>query len=172
VRVSPAGCSCGCGRPSLFHFSPHRTWALPSCLTQSLTRETPLFFRRGITRVTPDAVRTRRRSHNEAARLWASMAIVPENKQRDYLERCFRAAGFEIAARERVDSERREERIEKGESDLQSTLLRLARMRRREEELVTRYGRPLYEATYGSELWSVYQLLGKLCPMEYLLRKL
>jgi ubiquinone/menaquinone biosynthesis C-methylase UbiE len=108
----------------------------------------------------------------EAARLWASMAIVPENMQRDTLEHAFRAAGFEIAARERIDSERREWRIEKGESDMTSILLRLARMRRREEELVRRYGRLLYEATYGSELWGVYQLLGKLCPMEYLLRKL
>jgi SAM-dependent methyltransferase len=108
----------------------------------------------------------------EAARLYASMAIVPENMQPDLLEGCFCAAGFAIVARERLDSERREQRIEKGEADMTSILLRLARMRRREQELVMRYGRPLYEATYGGDLWSVYQLLGKLCPMEYLLRRL
>jgi SAM-dependent methyltransferase len=108
----------------------------------------------------------------EAARLYASMAIVPENMQPDHLEGCFCAAGFAIAAHERIDSERRERRIENGESRMLSTLLRLARMRRREEELVKRYGRPLYEATYGGDLWCVYELLGKLCPTEYLLRKL
>jgi len=108
----------------------------------------------------------------EAARLWASMAIVPENMQSDYLEGCARAAGFEIAARERIDSERRERRLEAGETGMLSALLRLARMRRRDEELVRRYGRPLYEATYGSDLWGVYQMLGKLCPIEYVLRKL
>ena len=40
-------------------------------------------------------------------------------------------------------------------------------MRRREEELVQRYGRPRYEAAYGSNLWSIYVMLGKLCPTEY-----
>lgn len=107
----------------------------------------------------------------EADRLWDSMAIVPENMQPEYLESCIRAAGFEIAAVERIDSERRELLIEKGEADVSGTLLRLARMRRREEELVQRYGRPLYEATYGGSLWGIYQMLGKLCPWEYLLRK-
>src|SRR5207248_2807893 len=85
----------------------------------------------------------------EAARLYASMAIVPENMQPEYMESCIRAAGFEIAAIDRIDSERRELRIEKGESNVANSLLRVARMRRREEELVQRYGRPRYEAAYG-----------------------
>ena len=49
--------------------------------------------------------------------------------------------------------------------------MRCSRMRRREEELVQRHGRNVYEAAYAGELWGIYQLLGKLCPMVYRLRK-
>jgi hypothetical protein len=40
-----------------------------------------------------------------------------------------------------------------------------------EAALVEKYGRDRYEATYASDLWGIYQLLGKLCPTVYLLQK-
>ena len=108
----------------------------------------------------------------EAARLWEALAIVPENMDRDYFERCAQSAGFEIAAVDAIDSEWREHAIESGDqwSELKA-LLQIARMRRREEELVAQHGRNVYEAAYAGELWGIYQLLGKLCPMVYRLRK-
>jgi SAM-dependent methyltransferase len=108
----------------------------------------------------------------EAARLWEALAIVPENMDRGYFERCARSAGLEIAAIDRIDSEWREHAIENGDQwgELKA-LLQIARMRRREEALAQRYGRKQYEAAYAGELWGIYQLLGKLCPMVYRLRK-
>jgi hypothetical protein len=91
---------------------------------------------------------------------------------RDYFERCARSAGFEIVAVDRIDSEWREHAIESGDrwGELKA-LLQIARMRRREEDLVQRYGRNQYEAAYAGELWGIYQLLGKLCPTVYRLQK-
>jgi ubiquinone/menaquinone biosynthesis C-methylase UbiE len=108
----------------------------------------------------------------EAARLWEALAIIPANMERGYFERCARSAGFEIAMVDRIDSEWREHAIESGDQwgELKA-LLQIARMRRREQELVERHGRNAYEAAYAGELWGIYQLLGKLCPMVYRLQK-
>jgi sarcosine/dimethylglycine N-methyltransferase len=108
----------------------------------------------------------------EAARLWEALAIIPANMERGYFERCARAAGFEITMADRINSEWREHAIESGDrwGELKA-LLQLARMRRREANLVERHGRNAYEAAYAGELWGIYQLLGKLCPMVYRLQK-
>ncbi len=107
----------------------------------------------------------------EAARLYAALTIIPENMSAEYLERAARAAGFEIAAREPIDSEWRESTIEGGSADLLEALLRIARMRRREAELVRQFGRTFYEVSYADNLWGIYQMLGKLCPTVYVLKK-
>ena len=69
-----------------------------------------------------------------------------------------RAARLRVA---RADARRRR----RGTSG--RTLLRLARLRRREAELVERYGEDAVDAAYGGLAWGVYQLLGKLCPTVY-----
>jgi SAM-dependent methyltransferase len=108
----------------------------------------------------------------EAARLFQALAIVPENMQPDSFESRAREAGFEIVTVDPIDSEWRERAIEDGDqwSELQA-LLQIARMRRQEKKLVRRFGRKRYEAALAGEMWGIYQLLGKLCPTVYLLRK-
>jgi cyclopropane fatty-acyl-phospholipid synthase-like methyltransferase len=105
----------------------------------------------------------------EAKRLWSSMAIVPENMSRSYFEREAHEAGFEITAVDEIDSDWREYWLETGDTRTVDDLLRAARLRRRETELVARYGRDRYEAALGDSVWGVYQLLGKLCPTVYVL---
>jgi SAM-dependent methyltransferase len=108
----------------------------------------------------------------EAGRLYAALSNLPENMSPDYFERSAREAGFDIIDKQLIDSEWRENAIERGSTDLLEALLRIARMRRNEAELVRRFGREFYEASYGGDLWGIYQMLGKLCPTVYVLRKL
>jgi SAM-dependent methyltransferase len=115
---------------------------------------------------------TERMEPREAARLYQALAIRPENMTSDTFEACARAAGFAVVSVDRIDSEWREHALERQDAwgELPA-LLRLARMRRREPELVARYGRERFDAFYSSDLWGIYQFLGKLCPTIYRLRK-
>jgi ubiquinone/menaquinone biosynthesis C-methylase UbiE len=107
----------------------------------------------------------------EAQRLFAAMSIVPANMQPAYFEATAADADFAILERDPIDSEWREQWLEAGENWAVEDLLALARMRRREPELLARFGRNRYEANYASNLWGIYQMLGKLCPTSYLLEK-
>ena len=107
----------------------------------------------------------------EAARIYAAMAIVPQNMGEDFFQATAQAAGLPITTRDVVSSEWREHWAEEGSTALLEDLLGVARMRRSETTLVAQYGREHYEATYASSLWGIYQMLGKLQPTIYLLAK-
>jgi ubiquinone/menaquinone biosynthesis C-methylase UbiE len=109
----------------------------------------------------------------EAQRIYRALAIVPENMSSDYFEATATQAGFQITGKQVIDSEWREAGLESGEDreGMIGDLLRISRMRRREAELVQRYGRARYEAAYAGDLWCLYILLGKLCPMVYTLSR-
>lgn len=107
----------------------------------------------------------------EAARIYKALAIVPENMLTGVVESAVIDAGFEIEVRDVVASEWRESWIETGDMTIATDLLQIARMHRAENEMVERIGREQYEAELAVRLWSVYQLLGKLVPVAYLLRK-
>jgi len=107
----------------------------------------------------------------EAERMYAAMAIRPENMSREYFEQRTCAVGFHVRDVERIESEWRECGIEQGWCSMDPLLLRMCRMRRLEEELVREYGRPYFEAEYGAAQWLVYQALGKLSPMIHILEK-
>ena len=108
---------------------------------------------------------------NEARRLYASMAIVPDNMAPAFFASTSRAAGFEVVTKDVIDSEWRERWTEEGSRELLDDPLRLARLRRLRAELIERFGTARYEASYGGSLWGIYQMLGKLRPTVYLLRK-
>jgi hypothetical protein len=57
--------------------------------------------------------------------------------------------------------------IEEASWPVGDDLLQFARLRRREAELVDRYGEATVDAAAGGLMWGVYQLLGKLCPTVY-----
>jgi ubiquinone/menaquinone biosynthesis C-methylase UbiE len=107
----------------------------------------------------------------EAERLFSAVAIVPENMSRSHFETTARNAGLEIASVDEIDSEWRENWLETGDRKTVDQLLRAARLRRREAEVVERYGRANYEAALWGSIWGVYQLLGKLCPTVYVLAR-
>jgi ubiquinone/menaquinone biosynthesis C-methylase UbiE len=107
----------------------------------------------------------------ESERLFSAVAILPENMSRAYFEDAVRKAGLELFSVDEIDSEWREHWLEEGDSRTVDDLLRAARLRRREQELVERFGRARYEAALGGSIWGVYQLLGKLCPTVFALEK-
>jgi SAM-dependent methyltransferase len=107
----------------------------------------------------------------EARRLFCAAASVPENMSPAFFEVTAGAAGLAVVSGERLQGEWRERMLEDGTWDVVADLLALSRMNRREDELVERHGRDRVEATRGGLVWGVYQLLGKLCPAIYVLRR-
>lgn len=107
----------------------------------------------------------------EARRMYDAMGLIGEYMSVESFERAVKRAKFKIIEVERIDSEWRELWLESGDQDLMDDLLRVARMRRTEDQLVARYGKGRYEAIYCTALWGVYQMLGKLSPSAYLLHK-
>jgi SAM-dependent methyltransferase len=111
---------------------------------------------------------TPRLEPREAAALQA-LGNVPENLDRARVEGAFEHAGFHIERLEEIGSEFREYDEERTRP-VSESLLRLARLRRRRDEVVGRFGRDKYELWEASLQWLAYLLLGKFEPVAYVLR--
>lgn len=107
----------------------------------------------------------------EAGFICESLAVVPSNLSAAHLEAAFTAAGLVLEERDIVGSEWREYWEESGEAVTSHQLLRVARMRRDRERLVTIMGETIYASDLANCLWGVYQMLGKLRPTVYVLRR-
>ena len=110
---------------------------------------------------------TDRLEPREAAELADAAALSPHGLDAKALEDAAAAAGLAVVSVEPLASEWRERMIEDGEWDAGDDALELARLRRREPELVERYGAATVAAAAAGRLWGIYQLLGKLCPTIY-----
>ncbi len=110
---------------------------------------------------------TDRLEPREAAELAGAMALAPGSTTPEAIEAAAADAGLAVRSVERLGSEWRERMIEDGAWDPAQDLLRLARLRRRERELVDAHGAATVAAETGGRLWGIYQLLGKLCPTVY-----
>jgi SAM-dependent methyltransferase len=108
---------------------------------------------------------------HEAAQIYRGLAIVADNMSESFFAATAESVGLTIATRDVIGSEWRERWAEEGRNDLANDLLWVARMRRREAELVARFGRDHYQAQYAGCLWGIYQMLGKLQPTVYVLEK-
>lgn len=105
----------------------------------------------------------------EAARLYQALAVVPANMTTDAFEAACQGAGLRVAVRDTIASEWREYWEETGAGTTSRQLLRIARMRRDRERLIAELGLAVYESELANCHWGVYQMLGKLCPMMYIL---
>jgi SAM-dependent methyltransferase len=111
---------------------------------------------------------TPRLEPREAAALQA-LGNVPENLDRARVEGAFEHAGLHVERVEEIGSEFREYDEERTRP-VSESLLRLARLRRRRDEVVGRFGRDKYELWEASLQWLAYLLLGKFEPVAYVLR--
>ncbi len=107
----------------------------------------------------------------EAAEIFESLATVPERMDPAGFERAVVAAGFEIESCDVVSSEWREAWEEDGSRRTSSQLLHAARLIRAGEALRTELGEVDYRVELANALWGVYQMIGKLEPRIYTLRR-
>jgi len=107
----------------------------------------------------------------EAAFIYDTMGIVPQNQSNVFFETIARSVGFAITEKDAVASEWREFWEEDGSRKTSQQLLRIARMRRNRAELIPLLTETHYNIEIADCLWGVYQMLGKLCPTVYVLTK-
>jgi ubiquinone/menaquinone biosynthesis C-methylase UbiE len=105
----------------------------------------------------------------EAAMIYEPLGNVPANFDEDFMEATFERAGLAIYRKDVIGTEWRERDEEEGRPASQN-LLRLARLRRRRDEIVAEYGQERFDVAQASLQWLTYQLLGKLKPTMYVLR--
>jgi SAM-dependent methyltransferase len=108
---------------------------------------------------------------NERQRLFAPLAIVAANMEPTFFEQCAAGVELTIVERDRIASEWREWWEEHGERTTSHQLLTIARLRRAHTRLRHELGALNYEIELANCHWGVYQMLGKLEPTLYILRK-
>jgi cyclopropane fatty-acyl-phospholipid synthase-like methyltransferase len=111
---------------------------------------------------------TPRLEPREAAAL-EPVGNVPRNLDRAWVESVLGRVGFRVERLEEIGTEFREYDEERTRP-VSESLLRLARLRRRREEVIRRFGDEKYELWEASLQWLAYLLLGKLEPVAYVLR--
>ena len=112
---------------------------------------------------------TPRLEPREAAAVKQPLGTVPQNLDRAWVEQAFEQAGFRVERLEEIGTEFREYDEERTQP-VSENLLRLARLRRRREEVIQRFGRGKYDLWEASLHWLAYLLMGKVEPVAYVLR--
>jgi SAM-dependent methyltransferase len=104
----------------------------------------------------------------EAALIAETCGNVARNFDEGVIEAAFDGARLVVERKDVIGTEWREFEEER-ERPVSRNLLRLARLRRRRDEITEQYGRELYNLAEASLHWLAYQLLGKLRPTLYVL---
>ncbi len=113
---------------------------------------------------------TDRLTTEDAELLNHHLGNVPANLDQANVQAAFARAGFEIELRDAIGTEWREH-LEERDGTASRALLRLSRLRRRRDELTSRFGPEIYEHVEANLHWEVFQFLGKLQPTVYVLRR-
>ena len=113
---------------------------------------------------------TQRLEPGELAMLTRHLGNVPENLDEATVEAAFARTGWTIERKEKIGSEWREHAEERTQPASRA-LLRLSRLRRREDPFVESYGRDIYDHVEANLHWEAYLLLGKLEPVVYVLSR-
>ena len=107
---------------------------------------------------------------DERELLRASMGNVEKNLDEHYLLSAFEDAGLVVESRDEIGTEWREFAEERTQPVSQS-LLRLARLRRQQESILAEHGMDIYTHIEANLHWELFQFLGKLLPVVYVLRR-
>ncbi len=107
----------------------------------------------------------------ETARICGDLAVEPSSLDRDNFEREVENSGFEIEAVDIVGSEWREAWEEDGTHRTSIQLLHAARLIRAEPQMRLNMGDTPYRVELSNALWGIYQMIGKLEPRVYTLRR-
>ncbi len=105
----------------------------------------------------------------EAKLVWSSEDGVPSNANRRYFEDACKSLDLEIEKSFEVGSEWKEYNEEHfGQGN--KRLLHVARMLRKPDRYISKFGQEAYDIMLGDSLWHVYQMLGKISYWVYLLK--
>lgn len=107
----------------------------------------------------------------EAARLWPPIGAHAASVDPQRFEAAITAAGLTIVQCIQLRGEWREREEEDGGGRTSRQLLHVSRLLRNRPAYQERFGADAYEAMLANCLWGVYQLIGKLNPRVYLLRR-
>jgi SAM-dependent methyltransferase len=113
---------------------------------------------------------TDRLEPREVAMLSRHFGNVQRNLDEAHLAAAFDGAGLVVERREPVGTRWREYAEERTRPVSQS-LLRLARLRRQRDSVVAARGQDVYDHVEANLHWLLFQFLGKLEPVTYVLRK-
>jgi SAM-dependent methyltransferase len=93
---------------------------------------------------------------------------VPGNLDAGDVEGTFRRVGLEIERKDVIGTEWREYAEERTQPASRA-LLRLSRLRRQRDNIIAGHGQDIYDHIEANLHWEVFQLLGKLMPVVYVL---
>ena len=113
---------------------------------------------------------TDRLSDQERELFSRHLGNVPANLIEANVEDAFARAGFAIERKDVIGTEWRENIEEQG-GTVSRAFLRLSRFRRQREELVQRFGRDICDSVEANLHWEIFQFLGKLLPVVYVLSR-
>jgi hypothetical protein len=113
---------------------------------------------------------TDRLSAREGELLARHLGNVPANLIEANVEGAFVRAGFVIERKDVIGSEWREHVEEQG-GTVGRAVLRLSRLRRQRDELVQRFGQDICDSVEANLHWEIFQYLGKLLPVVYILKR-
>jgi SAM-dependent methyltransferase len=112
---------------------------------------------------------TDRLSTEETELLNRHLGNVPGNLIEANVEAAFERAGFAVERKDVIGTEWREH-VEEQRGVVSRALLRLSRLRRRREELARRFDPDIADSVEANLHWEIFQFLGKLVPVVYILR--
>jgi sarcosine/dimethylglycine N-methyltransferase len=107
----------------------------------------------------------------EAARLWPPIGAHAASVDPQRFEAAITAGGLRIGQCIQLGGEWRERDEEDGAGRTRRQLLHVSRLLRNRPAYQERFGEAAYEAMLGNCLWGVYQMIGKLNPRVYVLRR-
>jgi ubiquinone/menaquinone biosynthesis C-methylase UbiE len=98
-------------------------------------------------------------------------AMTLQSFDADVIEAAARDAGLVQTQSDALRGEWRERMLEDGTWNANESLLAIARVDRRRDELAARFGDAAVAASRAADVWGIYQLLGKTCPTAYVWEK-
>jgi SAM-dependent methyltransferase len=107
----------------------------------------------------------------EAARLWPPLGVHASSVDPRRFEAAIAAGGLRIEQSIQLGGEWRERDEEDGGGRTCRQLLHVSRLLRNRPAYQERFGADAYAAMLGNCLWGVYQMIGKLNPRVYVLRR-
>ena len=113
---------------------------------------------------------TDRLTLQDAALLDRHLGNVAGNLDEGRVEAAFARAGFVLEHKDEIGTEWREH-VEERAGTVSRALLRLSRLRRQREALIERFGSDIYDHVEANLHWEVFQFLGKLAPVVYVLAR-